>query len=402
MKEKIKTLLTISVFISFNEIHPNQETTYIAAENKLYGCGYGENGQAAPFSRVLIFGVRSALTAFHMLLSTHNYIHYGGDKKLLEDRIRLVQEIWLDLKAVICDRAPANRVTLQGFNNGVYRRRTEEGRLYKVRQIYDCVLLVNGYYNILHKYPAYDAKLVAALKKQYLQDENNSSCNFWLNTVAVPSVVGPRTFPEYLAFFDNVTLAFLKAAMKAKRIRSATARTANFIEAITKLVNVFHRNELNAANWEENKETLRSVQLFLTTELRTNHLAVETIMTINVIPEFFKVCDIRVESALTTTPPIAVIVISATVGGLGDERSSGREEALKLIKDLLLKASYCSLPESQKEPINIAMPKGLPGKLGNTPAPNIRYSYYGKIKLPIFTIGIIKDLRNASQEIIKA
>uniref|UniRef100_A0A1A9VNM0 Transposable element P transposase-like RNase H domain-containing protein n=1 Tax=Glossina austeni TaxID=7395 RepID=A0A1A9VNM0_GLOAU len=193
------------VTLQFDEIFPNQETTYIAAEDKLYGCGYGENGQTAPFARVLIFGVRSMLTAFNTLLSTHNYIDYGDDKELLEHRIRLVQEIGLDLKAVVCDRANANRVSLKGFTNGVYARRTEEGHLYKVRQIYDCAHLVNAYHNKLRANLRYDVNLIATLKKQYLQDENKSLCNFWLNRGAGPSVVAPRTFPDNFAFFDNVT-----------------------------------------------------------------------------------------------------------------------------------------------------------------------------------------------------
>uniref|UniRef100_A0A1B0AD68 Transposable element P transposase-like RNase H domain-containing protein n=1 Tax=Glossina pallidipes TaxID=7398 RepID=A0A1B0AD68_GLOPL len=109
------------VTLAFDELFTSQETTYLAAEDRLYGCGYDDNGRATPFATVLIFWVRSIFTPFNMLLSIHNFVqNRGGAQDLLEDRINLVEMIGLDLKAVICDRSATNCISLRGFRNGIY------------------------------------------------------------------------------------------------------------------------------------------------------------------------------------------------------------------------------------------------------------------------------------------
>uniref|UniRef100_A0A1A9VGW9 RNA polymerase II-associated factor 1 homolog n=1 Tax=Glossina austeni TaxID=7395 RepID=A0A1A9VGW9_GLOAU len=235
-----------------------------------------------------------------MLLSIHLFVHYRGAQQLLEERINMVEEIGLDLKAVVCDRAPANRKTLRGFRNGVYLERRKEGRPYKMRQIYDYIHLINSHYQKMLKKKRCDVKLVDKLRQQYLKDENKAACNLWLSGGVLPSVAVPRTFPENIAFFDNVTPVYLKAALNAKRIRGPTARrTYEYIAAITKLANVFHRNELNVENWEENKETLNSLKRFLTTEHKMVQLALETKMAIH---NSIKL----IEELLQTLPDISI------------------------------------------------------------------------------------------------
>lgn len=95
-------------------------------------------------------------------------------------------------------------------------------------------------------------------------DENKAPCNFWLNRWVIPSVVAPRDFPEIIESFDDVTSSCIKAAFNTNMIDGPRAmRTYRCIAAITKLTNVFHRNELNIANWEKNKSTLKPVMRFL-------------------------------------------------------------------------------------------------------------------------------------------
>lgn len=59
-------------------------------------------------------------------VSTHLFINYRGAKELLGENINLVEEIGLNLKAVVCDRPAANRKTLRGFKNGVYIKKKEK------------------------------------------------------------------------------------------------------------------------------------------------------------------------------------------------------------------------------------------------------------------------------------
>uniref|UniRef100_A0A1A9V388 Transposable element P transposase-like RNase H domain-containing protein n=1 Tax=Glossina austeni TaxID=7395 RepID=A0A1A9V388_GLOAU len=265
------------VTLAFDELFTNQETTYLAAEDRLYGCGYDNNGRAAPFATVLIFWVRSIFTQFNMLLSTHNFVqNCGGAQDLLEDRINLVEMIGLDLKAVICDRSGTNRISLRGFRNDIYMKRKKGECPYKVRRIFDYAHLVDTHYQKIRKDPIYDIHLICKLKEQ-----RKESSNFWVRRGAVPSVVKSTNFTDNFAFFSKATSAYLRAAIKAQRVRNQTARrTCHYIEAVTKLANVFHRNELNVSNWQENKETLRSAQEFFQQEFEMQLIGLETVATI--------------------------------------------------------------------------------------------------------------------------
>lgn len=123
-----------------------------------------------------------------------------------------------------------------------------------------------------------------------MKDEKTAAyLAFWPNRGVIPSVVAPRDLPHIIAFFDDITPPYIKATINAKRIHSPIAkRTQKYIAALTKLTNVFHRNELNIENWEENKASPNSVKRFLTKEHKMLELAIETKMTIS---NFIKLID---------------------------------------------------------------------------------------------------------------
>uniref|UniRef100_A0A1A9V1Q5 Transposable element P transposase-like RNase H domain-containing protein n=1 Tax=Glossina austeni TaxID=7395 RepID=A0A1A9V1Q5_GLOAU len=206
------------VTLAFDELFTNQEITYLAAEDRLYVCGYDNNGRAAPFATVLIFRVRSIFTPFNMLLSTHNLVqNRGGAQDLLEDRIDLVEMIGLDLKAVTCDRSATNRLSLHAFRNGIYTKRKEGGCPYKVRRIFDYAHLVDSHYQRIKRDLTYDIHLISKLKEQ-----RKESRNFWVQRGAEPPVVKSVNFRDNSVLFSNATSAYLRAAIKAQWLEGRT------------------------------------------------------------------------------------------------------------------------------------------------------------------------------------
>uniref|UniRef100_A0A1A9UD66 Transposable element P transposase-like RNase H domain-containing protein n=1 Tax=Glossina austeni TaxID=7395 RepID=A0A1A9UD66_GLOAU len=97
------------VQLSFDEVHTNGQTTYSRAKNVLYGCGYrlvsGSKAKfvSQPYRTILVFGVRSILTAFNVLLYA-SITQPKGNPQLLLKVIKIAENVGLDVKAVVCDR----------------------------------------------------------------------------------------------------------------------------------------------------------------------------------------------------------------------------------------------------------------------------------------------------------
>uniref|UniRef100_A0A1A9ZW21 Uncharacterized protein n=1 Tax=Glossina pallidipes TaxID=7398 RepID=A0A1A9ZW21_GLOPL len=211
------------VTLAFDELFTNNETTCLPAEDRLYGCVYDANGWAVLFATVLIFWARSIFTSFNMLLSTHNLGQTsGGAQELFEDWMNLGEVIKLQLKPVICDRSPTNRVSLRGFRNGIYMKRREGGCPYKVRRIFDYAHLVDSHQRRMRSDTHYDIDLISKLVEQ-----RKESSSFWVQRGAVPSVVKATNFPVNIAFFSNANSAYVRGAVKTQRANFYRNRTTD-------------------------------------------------------------------------------------------------------------------------------------------------------------------------------
>ncbi|KAI9583681.1 hypothetical protein GQX74_005429 [Glossina fuscipes] len=127
------------VVLTFDEIFTKPETTYSAAEDRLYKCTYNEKGEAGKIQKFLLFGARSILTAFNMLLGVHGFIQYSGARRILHEYIKLLKGIGLDIKAVVCDRSNAHKSTLRGFETGALVKKASDGTRFKVAGILLCL-----------------------------------------------------------------------------------------------------------------------------------------------------------------------------------------------------------------------------------------------------------------------
>lgn len=72
------------VHVYFDEVYTNRKTVYNRAEDRMLGCGLTLKGRkTVEYIAVLVFAVRSLLTAFNILLSaTPTTIHKGDANEL--------------------------------------------------------------------------------------------------------------------------------------------------------------------------------------------------------------------------------------------------------------------------------------------------------------------------------
>uniref|UniRef100_A0A1B0FPP6 Uncharacterized protein n=1 Tax=Glossina morsitans morsitans TaxID=37546 RepID=A0A1B0FPP6_GLOMM len=86
------------VHLHFDEVFTDQTRVYSRSEHRLYGCGYvlGRKLVTTKEHRtVLVFGVRSLLTAFSMLLSAYPMAHTSVYGRLIEENIKYAVAIGL-------------------------------------------------------------------------------------------------------------------------------------------------------------------------------------------------------------------------------------------------------------------------------------------------------------------
>ncbi|KAL9914111.1 uncharacterized protein ACN2A1_001246 isoform 1-T1 [Glossina fuscipes fuscipes] len=101
--------------------------------------------------------------------------------------------------------------------------------------------------------------------------------------------IHPIDFPEYIAYYADVTPAFIKSAMNSNVIRCPIVeQTYKFIKAATRFVNVFHRKIINTSTWPQLKGTLKEAYKYFQKYLTTKQSSIETRFTIF---NFIKIVD---------------------------------------------------------------------------------------------------------------
>ncbi|XP_037891023.1 uncharacterized protein LOC119638353 [Glossina fuscipes] len=178
---------------------------------------------------------------------------------------------------------------MESFNNGIYRKKTKEGRIIKIRLMYDYIHLAKSFFRLMKEGKQFDCNITANLKKRYFENMNKEACEYWINRGVVPTVVHPLDFPEYIAYYADVTPAFIKTAMNTDVIKGPIVeRTYKFIKAATRFVNVFRRKTINTSTWPHLKGTLKEAYKYFNKYLTANLLSVETRFT---ILNFIKIVD---------------------------------------------------------------------------------------------------------------
>uniref|UniRef100_A0A1B0BYV4 Caspase family p10 domain-containing protein n=1 Tax=Glossina palpalis gambiensis TaxID=67801 RepID=A0A1B0BYV4_9MUSC len=107
--------------------------TYSQTENMLYGCGYDDTKEVRKtdeYPTILVFGIRSLLTAFNVLISAIPITSYN---EFSNRCLTIAEEIGLDVKAAVSDRSKANLNTLGKFVNGKYKRKRTDGAIFGIK-----------------------------------------------------------------------------------------------------------------------------------------------------------------------------------------------------------------------------------------------------------------------------
>uniref|UniRef100_A0A1B0C022 Uncharacterized protein n=1 Tax=Glossina palpalis gambiensis TaxID=67801 RepID=A0A1B0C022_9MUSC len=117
--------------LHFDKVVTDLTSTYCRTEDRPYGC-------------VLVFQLRSLLTAFSLTLSAYTITRHNGNPKLLIENIRFAEEIGLDVKAVACDRSAQICKTINNSPNSIFLRQRADGSNYLIAQMYDYLRLLNA------------------------------------------------------------------------------------------------------------------------------------------------------------------------------------------------------------------------------------------------------------------
>uniref|UniRef100_A0A1B0GB48 Uncharacterized protein n=1 Tax=Glossina morsitans morsitans TaxID=37546 RepID=A0A1B0GB48_GLOMM len=88
-----------NVQIHFDEVYTDQRSVYSRSENRLCGRGYilkQKLAKTEEYWKVLVFGVRSMLTAFNLVLSAYPITHTDGYGYLIEENVKYAEAIGLE------------------------------------------------------------------------------------------------------------------------------------------------------------------------------------------------------------------------------------------------------------------------------------------------------------------
>ncbi|XP_037896536.1 uncharacterized protein LOC119641769 [Glossina fuscipes] len=128
------------VQIYFDEVYTNRATVYSRADDALRGCDYSNQRKTKTIEHqsVLVFAARSLLTPFHVVLSS--YPRTTTQKKIgpvLEENMKMAEEMGLDVRAVVYDRNRANVQHTRIFGNKVSNRKRANGSAHYIRFLCD-------------------------------------------------------------------------------------------------------------------------------------------------------------------------------------------------------------------------------------------------------------------------
>ncbi|XP_037899387.1 uncharacterized protein LOC119643950 [Glossina fuscipes] len=267
------------VQLHFDEVYTDQGSIYSRTEDILYGCGYILNQkltETEEYRTVLVFGVRSILTAFNILLSAHPITRYKGNADLLEENLTIAEEIGLDVKAVVCNRSVQNRKTVTNFTNGKYNRQRADGSMYIVVHMYDYIHILDEFHQeIIQHNRRYDATIVTKVAAR-----NAPIWRHWKKRGASLLVTSPQNLMETVQFFTPAMPAMLKTAIDRKFISGAKEiRTYELLAALTKFNSIFHSGKISSTKWQAQKAVLAEVTKYLQATLEVDLLASETVQT---------------------------------------------------------------------------------------------------------------------------
>ncbi|KAL9895755.1 uncharacterized protein ACN2A1_006398 isoform 1-T3 [Glossina fuscipes fuscipes] len=276
------------VQLHFNEVYTGLRSAYTRSEDKLYGRGYILNQELAEtkeYRTVLVFGVRSILTAFNMLLSAYPIIRHKGNPELLEENLRIAEEIGLEVKAVVCDRSGQNRKAIRIFASGEFKRQRADGSKYIVVHMYDYIHILEAFrQKAITLNRRYDAAIVTKVAAQ-----NTPVWGHWETRGASLLITSPRNLVETVQFFTPAMPAMLEIAIQRGIIGSAIeVRTYELFAAMTKFNKIFHSGKINSTNWQAQRAVLEEVREHLSSALEADLLAGETVQTMN---RFIKLMD---------------------------------------------------------------------------------------------------------------
>uniref|UniRef100_A0A1B0BNL4 Transposable element P transposase-like RNase H domain-containing protein n=1 Tax=Glossina palpalis gambiensis TaxID=67801 RepID=A0A1B0BNL4_9MUSC len=205
------------VQLHFNEVYTGLRSAYTRSEDKLYGRGYFLNQELAEteeYRTVLVFGVRSILTAFNMLLSAYPIIRHKGNPELLEENLRIAEEIGLEVKAVVCDRSGQNRKAIRIFASGEFKRQRADGSKYVVVHMYDYIHILEAFrQKAITLNRRYDAAIVTKVAAQ-----NAPIWGHWETRGASLLITSPRNLVETVQFFTPAMPAMLEIAIQQEII----------------------------------------------------------------------------------------------------------------------------------------------------------------------------------------
>ncbi|KAL9890097.1 uncharacterized protein ACN427_009184 [Glossina fuscipes fuscipes] len=268
------------VQLHFDEVYTNGNMRYSRTEDILYGCGYNKTQKITTteeYHTVLLFGVRSLLTSFNMLISATAITAYNGAPDELERCLGIAEEAGLEVKAVVCDVSSANLQTVVKFNKGIYERKRADGTVHTIYHLVDYIHLMYSIYCKMARSHLFDTSIVTRAQAGKL-----STSNYLKRRGACLISTAARSLKDCMQLLTSATVADLDVAVRRKIIhKEEDIRTYEVIAALTALCEVIHTSEINSAQWERQKAILLEAKTCITDKFPTADITKATLDTIN-------------------------------------------------------------------------------------------------------------------------
>lgn len=171
---------------------------------------------------------------------------------------------------------------LANFVNGVYTKKTKDGKVYTIIVIFDNIHMLTAHHKKLTRDEHCDLSLLKKIQAPKTKNNKRPECRFWERRGAVASTVGPRLPPQIVRFYHSMTLAVLKIALNKRQVhRPKPRRKFDYINCTSEWLNVFHFAQINVANWQLHKAALTKVVDFFKDKFKAEMLSVDIRLMIN-------------------------------------------------------------------------------------------------------------------------
>uniref|UniRef100_A0A1B0G3S1 Transposable element P transposase-like RNase H domain-containing protein n=1 Tax=Glossina morsitans morsitans TaxID=37546 RepID=A0A1B0G3S1_GLOMM len=158
------------VRICFDDVFTNSTTSYSREKDMMVGCDFNRKHKATePHQNVVAFAARTLFTPFNIVLNAYpRTSDTGGLENLLEENIKAAEDMGLNVKAIVCDRYPENRIILRDkFDSGAYQRKRADGTISSLYSLHDYPHFITSILDEYRRYWVYadlERTVGAALK----------------------------------------------------------------------------------------------------------------------------------------------------------------------------------------------------------------------------------------------